>query len=162
MKLENVTLHIVSLVATVQLYCDCFQQGKVSQLGILLTPLKLLVGISHFTSLVLLSSNSMQLCSVECQCRNCKNTEAHNGPGGIRTLAVAEILKRRPDAFEPRTRDLDQGCNCKKNRCLKSEYTIVNPFSPSFCLYSSLTEFTTIYSVPILSSKRVLREYQYV
>lgn len=61
-----------------------------------------------------------QVCSpTECECKGCKNTQANSGPYGIRTKTIEEIMLRRPDAFEPRTRDADEGCRCKKNRCLK-------------------------------------------
>ncbi|KAL7542764.1 hypothetical protein ACHAXR_013096 [Thalassiosira sp. AJA248-18] len=60
-----------------------------------------------------------KLCSIDCECKGCKNTESNSGPNGIRTKTVEAVLARRPDAFEPRTRDADEGCRCKKNRCLK-------------------------------------------
>jgi len=60
-----------------------------------------------------------QLCSIDCECKGCKNTESNSGPNGIRRKMINQILARRPDAFEPRTRDADEGRRCKKNRCLK-------------------------------------------
>ena len=52
----------------------------------------------------------------ECECKGCKNTEGSKA----RTNAIEECIKRRPDAFEPRTReDDDQGCRCRKSQCLK-------------------------------------------
>ncbi|KAL3765873.1 hypothetical protein ACHAW5_002106 [Stephanodiscus triporus] len=59
------------------------------------------------------------LCISQCACKSCKNTKANAGPGGVRHKAVEEVKKRRPDAFKPRTRDADEGCRCKKNKCLK-------------------------------------------
>ncbi|KAL3808518.1 hypothetical protein ACHAXA_008339 [Cyclostephanos tholiformis] len=59
------------------------------------------------------------LCTSRCSCKSCKNRVVYAGPGGVRTKAVHEIIQRRPDAFQPRTRDADEGCRCKKNKCLK-------------------------------------------
>ena len=59
------------------------------------------------------------MCTADCECEKCKNTEANDRPGGSRAEAVAEIKLRRPDAFKPRTRDAGEGCKCKKNKCLK-------------------------------------------
>ena len=59
------------------------------------------------------------MCTADCECEKCKNTEANDRPGGSRAMAVAEIMLRRPDAFKPRKRDAEEGCKCKKNKCLK-------------------------------------------
>lgn len=59
------------------------------------------------------------MCTSDCECEKCKNTEANDCPGGSRDKAVTEIMLRRPDAFKPRKRDAEEGCKCKKNKCLK-------------------------------------------
>jgi hypothetical protein len=52
-----------------------------------------------------------------CKCKQCLNTEQHNGPGGERSRVVIQILHRRMDAFEPRLKKkTGEGCSCKKNR----------------------------------------------
>jgi hypothetical protein len=52
-----------------------------------------------------------------CKCKDCLNTEQHNGPGGVRSRAVMKILYRRTDAFDPRLKKkTGEGCSCKKNR----------------------------------------------
>jgi hypothetical protein len=52
-----------------------------------------------------------------CKCKECLNTEQHNGPGGERSRAVMKILYRRNDAFDPRLKKkTGKGCSCKKNR----------------------------------------------
>ncbi|KAL7470897.1 hypothetical protein ACHAXS_011187 [Conticribra weissflogii] len=60
-----------------------------------------------------------KFCCARCQCDNCGNNEANSTPNGARTIAIREILERRPDAFEPREQRAREGCNCKKNKCLK-------------------------------------------
>mmetsp|Transcript_4969 Transcript_4969/g.10214 ORF Transcript_4969/g.10214 Transcript_4969/m.10214 type:complete len:627 (-) Transcript_4969:21-1901(-) len=60
-----------------------------------------------------------KFCCARCQCENCGNNEANSTPNGARTIAIREILERRPDAFEPREHRAREGCNCKKNKCLK-------------------------------------------
>ncbi|KAL3780951.1 hypothetical protein HJC23_000838 [Cyclotella cryptica] len=59
------------------------------------------------------------VCTKECCCVGCKNTISNSGPQGIRTKTITEILHRRPDAFEKREKKVDEGCRCKKNKCLK-------------------------------------------
>jgi Tesmin/TSO1-like CXC domain, cysteine-rich domain len=54
-----------------------------------------------------------------CKCTNCKNTVKHNGPSGARTIAMANISKRRQDAFQKRKKQTGLGCSCKRNKCLK-------------------------------------------
>ena len=66
------------------------------------------------------------LCTYSCQCHDCENTETYSGPGGARTMAVEEVINRRPDAFSPRSSD--GGCNCKKNKCLKKYCVSLNFF----------------------------------
>lgn len=52
-----------------------------------------------------------------CVCKDCKNTEAESAPRGDRTIAIHDILHRRPDAFEPRLKKkTGQGCSCKKSQ----------------------------------------------
>ncbi|KAL3765684.1 hypothetical protein ACHAW5_006364 [Stephanodiscus triporus] len=59
-----------------------------------------------------------KICSPECSCVECRNSEAESGPHGNRTMAISAILKRRPDAFQKREKK-HEGCNCKKTRCIK-------------------------------------------
>jgi Tesmin/TSO1-like CXC domain, cysteine-rich domain len=52
-----------------------------------------------------------------CRCKDCRNTNEFDGPGGDRNVAVKSILARRKDAFEIRpTKRSGEGCSCKKNR----------------------------------------------
>jgi len=52
-----------------------------------------------------------------CQCKDCHNTIKESQPRGSRTIAIHEILHRRPDAFEPRLKKkTGQGCSCKKSK----------------------------------------------
>jgi hypothetical protein len=52
-----------------------------------------------------------------CKCKDCLNTEQHNGPGGKRSRAVKKILHRRIDAFDKRLKKkTGEGCSCKKTR----------------------------------------------
>ena len=44
------------------------------------------------------------MCTADCECEKCKNTEANDRPGGSRNKAVAEIMLRRPDAFKETVR----------------------------------------------------------
>jgi hypothetical protein len=44
------------------------------------------------------------MCTADCECEKCKNTEANDLPGGSRNKAVAEIMLRRPDAFKETVR----------------------------------------------------------
>ena len=54
-----------------------------------------------------------------CICKECKNTATETKPRGARTIAVHDILNRRPDAFEPRLKKkTGKGCACKKSQCL--------------------------------------------
>lgn len=54
-----------------------------------------------------------------CVCKGCKNTAAETKPRGARTIAIHDILNRRPDAFEPRLKKkTGKGCACKKSQCL--------------------------------------------
>lgn len=57
--------------------------------------------------------------AVSCMCSNCKNTMKHAGPNGARTMAMANIEKRRPGAFGKREKQVGLGCSCKRNKCLK-------------------------------------------
>lgn len=61
-----------------------------------------------------------KICATFCQCKGCLNTKKESSrPNGKRFKAINAILERRPDAFKPRTKDSEEGCRCKKNRCLK-------------------------------------------
>jgi len=52
-----------------------------------------------------------------CSCKDCRNSIAESKPRGKRTIAVHEILHRRPNAFEPREKKKKgQGCSCKKSK----------------------------------------------
>ena len=66
------------------------------------------------------------LCTYSCQCHDCENTETYSGPGGARTMAVEEVINRRPGAFSPRSSE--GGCSCKKNKCLKKYCVSLNFF----------------------------------
>lgn len=55
--------------------------------------------------------------STLCSCKDCNNTTEHSAARGSRMRAVFEILRRRPDAFEPRQRKRTGiGCFCKKTK----------------------------------------------
>jgi hypothetical protein len=56
-----------------------------------------------------------KICSSECDCIDCHNSEAAIGPNDFRTKVMSDILKRRPDAFQKREKEHD-GCSCKKTR----------------------------------------------
>lgn len=59
-------------------------------------------------------------CFVTCSCANCLNTHENEGPSGIRTKTISEILQRRPNAFEKKKQSTDsQGCLCRKNKCIQ-------------------------------------------
>lgn len=60
-----------------------------------------------------------RVCKDICSCVGCLNTVENSGPLGLRTAAIETILSRRPDAFDVRVKKTDQGCSCKKNKCLK-------------------------------------------
>jgi hypothetical protein len=52
-----------------------------------------------------------------CKCKDCLNTEQHNGSGGERSRTVKQILHRRIDAFDKRLKKkTGEGCSCKKTR----------------------------------------------
>ena len=55
----------------------------------------------------------------ECECKSCLNLEKYNGRNGARTKAIKECLAKNPNAFKKRQKGSDEGCGCKKNRCLK-------------------------------------------
>lgn len=61
-----------------------------------------------------------KICIDECECKNCQNTKENSGPNGIRTNAIRAVIERRGmEAFQPRSKDTEDGCRCKKNKCLK-------------------------------------------
>lgn len=52
-----------------------------------------------------------------CKCLECKNNAENNGRTGIRAEAIAVMLRRRADAFDPRPRQRRIGsCACKSSR----------------------------------------------
>jgi hypothetical protein len=59
-----------------------------------------------------------------CNCKECKNTNAYNGPHGDRAKAVGDILGRRIGAFDKARpkKKTGAGCACKKTKyvCLFS------------------------------------------
>jgi hypothetical protein len=59
-----------------------------------------------------------QFCNGDlCKCKDCLNTEQHNGPGGKRSRTIKQILHRRIDAFDKRLKKkTGEGCSCKKTR----------------------------------------------
>jgi hypothetical protein len=54
-----------------------------------------------------------------CKCKQCKNNKRECGENGDRTLAMKKIKKKNPAAFEKRVKAMENGCRCKRNRCLK-------------------------------------------
>ena len=59
--------------------------------------------------------NKGRSCTADCYCVNCRNTPRHDAE---RSIAIAEILMRNPDAFKPRVKTTIQ-CRCKRSACLK-------------------------------------------
>ncbi len=57
-----------------------------------------------------------KVCNEFCECTDCKNTQTESGPNGIRTRVIKEILKRRPNAFQKRTKDPETSCACKSSK----------------------------------------------
>lgn len=59
-------------------------------------------------------------CLDTCGCANCLNTSENDGPSGIRSQTIQEIIQRRPDAFDKREPQVQQQtCLCKKNKCIQ-------------------------------------------
>ncbi|KAL7491377.1 hypothetical protein ACHAWT_001902, partial [Skeletonema menzelii] len=59
-------------------------------------------------------------CLDSCGCANCLNTSENDGPTGIRSQTIQEILQRRPDAFDKREPQVQlQACLCEKNKCVQ-------------------------------------------
>ena len=69
-------------------------------------------------------------CAPDCKCKDCKNDDSTEERRAARAAAVAEMLKKKSNAFTPRVAsgasigtDSDQlhmsGCNCKKSGCRK-------------------------------------------
>lgn len=60
-------------------------------------------------------------CLDTCGCANCLNTSENDGPTGIRSQTIQEILQRRPDAFEKQEEPQVQlqTCLCKKKKCIQ-------------------------------------------
>jgi len=70
------------------------------------------------------------LCAPDCKCKDCKNDDSTEERRAARAAAVAEMLKKKSNAFTPRVAsgasigsDSDKlhmsGCNCKKSGCRK-------------------------------------------
>lgn len=68
-----------------------------------------------------------KFCSAKCSCKSCKNLASENGPGGLRTRAIQNILSRNPFAFH-KDKDIMEklnnrapgiNCRCVKSQCLK-------------------------------------------
>lgn len=57
-----------------------------------------------------------KVCKEHCECNECKNTTEESGPTGVRTRVIKSILKRKPNAFQLKTKDLDASCNCKSSK----------------------------------------------
>jgi len=67
-----------------------------------------------------------KMCSqTNCSCKKCKNTKEENGPNGIRTRAIQNIISRNPYAFDKdksskkSVKSVGLVCRCVKSRCLK-------------------------------------------
>jgi len=69
-------------------------------------------------------------CAPDCKCKDCKNDDSTEERRAARAEAVAEMLKKKSNAFTPRVAsgasigtDSDKlhmsGCNCKKSGCRK-------------------------------------------
>ena len=69
-------------------------------------------------------------CAPDCKCKDCKNDDTTEERRAARASAVAEMLKKKSNAFTPRVAsgassglDSDKlhmsGCNCKKSGCRK-------------------------------------------
>jgi len=59
-------------------------------------------------------------CLDSCECTNCLNTSENDGPSGIRSQTIQEILHRKPNAFDQREPKVQmQGCLCRKNKCIQ-------------------------------------------
>jgi hypothetical protein len=59
-------------------------------------------------------------CLDTCGCANCLNTAENDGPNGIRSQTMHEILQRRPNAFDQREPKVQtQACLCRKNKCVQ-------------------------------------------
>ena len=56
------------------------------------------------------------VCKDHCDCSECKNIPEESGPNGLRTRVIKSILKRRPNAFQRKTRDPDASCACKSSK----------------------------------------------
>lgn len=70
---------------------------------------------------------SGRFCSSECSCKSCKNKASENGPTGLRTRAIQNILARNPFAFRKDKDILEKlnnrapgiNCRCVRSQCLK-------------------------------------------
>jgi hypothetical protein len=52
-----------------------------------------------------------------CSCVGCYNTEKDDE--GHRQAAIQQLLEKRPNAFEKKTKEPGLGCACKNNRCIR-------------------------------------------
>ena len=57
-----------------------------------------------------------RVCLPSCACVDCRNTLEESGEAGQRTVAIAAVLRRRPDAFRPRKKTASKGCACRKSQ----------------------------------------------
>ncbi len=57
-----------------------------------------------------------KVCKEHCECSECKNTLRESGPTGIRTRVIRSILKRKPNAFQKKSRDPEASCRCKSSK----------------------------------------------
>jgi len=64
------------------------------------------------------------ICGVDCDCRDCHNTDEHKP---LRELVIQETLEKNPYAFKSKYKRIDKkdsilhsrGCNCSKTGCVK-------------------------------------------
>jgi hypothetical protein len=67
---------------------------------------------------------SGNVCRSICKCSECKNTEQESVSGGARSVAITNLLIKRPDAFDVREKKPSgNGCKCRNNKCLKKYCT---------------------------------------
>lgn len=67
---------------------------------------------------------SGNVCRSICKCSECKNTELESVGRGARSVAITNLLTKRPDAFDVREKKPSgKGCKCRNNKCLKKYCT---------------------------------------
>ena len=57
-----------------------------------------------------------KLCDMFCLCLNCLNTKEECEPGGERSKAYHQCLKKNKDAFKPKVKVFGAGCACRNSR----------------------------------------------